>query len=171
MTFTQADVDAIVKRAKELGASDGLTEKQGHLQLATYGGNGPEALAMTIINGWHGKYDLIYATQALIERLNALLSAEGLAEWVRRGLTAYVGKRNATPATVHEMRHTLLQTVKASAPLVTEEEFDAHIVITADAQQRDRVTIRPAQIGSDGDMSKLPAWVGWFFDGIHTPKS
>ena len=72
-TFTQADVDAIVARAKQLGASDGLTEKQFHLQLSMYGKpHGAEVLAMTLVNGWHNKYDLIWATQALIEFLTAL---------------------------------------------------------------------------------------------------
>lgn len=67
-TFTQDDVDVIVARAKELGASDGLIHKQGHLQLSRYSEpHGALVLAMLIINGWDGKYDLICATQALIE--------------------------------------------------------------------------------------------------------
>lgn len=67
-TFTQKEVDAIVKRAKELGASDGLVHKNHHLKLDMYAEpHGPEVLAMLIINGWHDKYDLIYANQALIE--------------------------------------------------------------------------------------------------------
>lgn len=66
--FTQEDVDKIVARAKELGASDGLTNKQGHLQLSSYGEPyGPFALAMLIVNGWDAKYDLIHAMQAVIE--------------------------------------------------------------------------------------------------------
>jgi acyl carrier protein len=71
LIFTQEDVDKIVARAKALGATDGLTHKQGHLQLSSYGEPyGPETLAMLIVNGWDGKYDLIYATQALIEFLS-----------------------------------------------------------------------------------------------------
>tara|TARA_R110002074_G_scaffold385855_1_gene567287 strand:+ start:695 stop:961 length:267 start_codon:yes stop_codon:yes gene_type:complete len=68
--YTQKDVDSIVRRAKELGAEEGCTHKSGHLKLAIYAKpNTAAALATLIINGWHGKYDLIYATQALIEYL------------------------------------------------------------------------------------------------------
>jgi len=67
-TYTQSDVNSIVRRAKELGAGDGLDYKNGHLQLSIYGKpHGAEVLAMLIVNGWHDKYDLIYATQAVIE--------------------------------------------------------------------------------------------------------
>jgi hypothetical protein len=68
--YTQKDVDSIVRRAKELGAEDGCTHKNGHLKLEIYGKPYTAAtLASLIINGWHDKYDLIYATQAVIEHL------------------------------------------------------------------------------------------------------
>jgi hypothetical protein len=70
-TYTQKDVDSIVRRAEELGAEEGCTYKNGHLKLHIYGA-GPHTaatVASVIINGWHDKYDLIYATQALIEHL------------------------------------------------------------------------------------------------------
>ncbi len=77
-TYSQADVDKIVARAKELGASKGLSYKQGHLRLSTYSEpHGAEALAMLLVNGWHGKYDLIYATQALIEFLSPNTGLDG----------------------------------------------------------------------------------------------
>ena len=64
-------MDVIVARAKELGASEGLAYKQGHLRLSIYSEpHGPNALAMLLVNGWRDKYDLIYATQALIEFLS-----------------------------------------------------------------------------------------------------
>jgi len=70
MNYTQEDLDKIVARAKELGASDGLTYKNGHLKLDSYcKPHNAEVLASVIINGWHGKYDLIYAVQSLIEHL------------------------------------------------------------------------------------------------------
>lgn len=69
-TYTQKDVDSIVKRAKELGAEDGCTYKNGHLKLNIYAKpHDAMVLSMLIINGWHDKYDLIAATQALIEFL------------------------------------------------------------------------------------------------------
>ena len=68
--YTQKDVDSIVRRAKELGVGTGCIQKNGHLKLAIYSKpHTAETLASLIINGWHGKYDLIYATQALIEHL------------------------------------------------------------------------------------------------------
>lgn len=76
-TYTQTDVDSIVRRAKELGAEDGCTHKNGHLKLHICG-EGPhtaETLASLIINGWHDKYDLIYATQAVIEHIEKRILA------------------------------------------------------------------------------------------------
>lgn len=73
--YIQRNVDQIVARAKELGAGSGLDYKQGHLQLSSYAEPwGAEVLAMLIINGWHDKYDLIHATQALVEFLSGELA-------------------------------------------------------------------------------------------------
>lgn len=74
MIFTQDDVDKIVKRAKELGAGDGLDYKNHHLKLEMYSEPHDESvLAMLIINGWHDKHDLIAATQALTEYVIAYM--------------------------------------------------------------------------------------------------
>lgn len=69
-TYTQKDVDSIVSRAKKLGASNGCDYKKGHLKLQSYAKpHTAETLASLIVNGWHSKYDLIAATQAVIEHL------------------------------------------------------------------------------------------------------
>jgi acyl carrier protein len=71
VTFSQADVDAVVARAKELGAGPGLCFKLGHLKLSNYAEpHGPAELAMLIVGGWDEKWDLIHATQAVIEFLS-----------------------------------------------------------------------------------------------------
>ena len=69
-TFTQADVNMIVARAKELGAGPGLTHKMGQFQLSNYAEpHNPHVLAQLIVGGWEEKWDLIWATHALIEFL------------------------------------------------------------------------------------------------------
>lgn len=68
VTFTQADVDTVVARARELGAGPGPCFKLGHLKLSNYAEpHGPEILAQMIVDGWDEKWDLIHAIQALIE--------------------------------------------------------------------------------------------------------
>lgn len=70
VTFSQADVDTIVARAKELGTGPGLCFKLGHLKLSNYAEpHGPAELAMLLVGGWDEKWDLIHATHALIEFL------------------------------------------------------------------------------------------------------
>lgn len=70
-TVTQEDVDKIVARAKALGAGPGLTHKQGQFSLDNYAKpHGIHILSMLIINAWDGKYDLIYAMQAVIEHVH-----------------------------------------------------------------------------------------------------
>lgn len=72
MIITQKEVNGIVARAKELGAGEGLTHKQGLFQLDTYGKpHDLETLAHVLVNGWHGKYELIYAMQAALEFMEA----------------------------------------------------------------------------------------------------
>jgi hypothetical protein len=73
MKFTQKMVDVIVYRAKELGASEGLTHKQGQFVLSNYGEN-DYSMASLIVNAWDGKSDLIFATQAVIEFLQSKIS-------------------------------------------------------------------------------------------------
>lgn len=69
-TFCQADVDAIVARAKELGAGLGLAFKMGQFKLSNYATpHDASVLAQLIIGGWEEKWDLIHATHALIEFL------------------------------------------------------------------------------------------------------
>ena len=69
--LTQQDIDAIVKRAKELGAGDGLTHKMGQFDLRVYKSDNPmHSLSSLIVNAWDGKYDLIYAFQAAFEYLD-----------------------------------------------------------------------------------------------------
>lgn len=74
MKITQKDVDLIVRRAKELGASEGLTYKNGLWDINSHGNQDLEALATLLINGWHGKYDLIYAAQAALEFMESKIS-------------------------------------------------------------------------------------------------
>jgi hypothetical protein len=65
MTITQADVDEIIKRARESNYGLGLSHKQNHLQISTY--EDLDALALLLINGWDGKYDLISAVAAALK--------------------------------------------------------------------------------------------------------
>lgn len=70
LTFVQADVDAIVARAKTLGAGPGLAFKLGQFKLSNFAEpHDSHVLAHVIVGGWDEKWDLIWATQALIEFL------------------------------------------------------------------------------------------------------
>ena len=70
LKIQQPDIDKIVARAKELGAGEGLVHKQGLFQLKGY--EKPwtwEVVAGVLVNGWHGKYELIAAMQAALEHV------------------------------------------------------------------------------------------------------
>jgi hypothetical protein len=75
MKITQAIVDKIIARAKnsDYGLSDGLTHKQGHLDIAQYKFDEKsqfDALALCLVNGYDSKYDLISVFKAAFEVLN-----------------------------------------------------------------------------------------------------
>ncbi len=66
--FTQADVDSIVRRARELGSGKGCDHKSGQFNLGMYHMRSPEeSLGYLLVNAWEGKRDLIHAVTALIE--------------------------------------------------------------------------------------------------------
>lgn len=71
MQHGQALVDSIVARAKELGATDGLTHK-GKCQFNMKQSSGigyQDKIAHALVGGLRDKYDLIWMVQALIEHL------------------------------------------------------------------------------------------------------
>jgi hypothetical protein len=61
MKITQDTVNRIIARAEasDFGLGDGLTHKQGHLQIDQYGEPNLSALGMLLVNGYDAKYDLI----------------------------------------------------------------------------------------------------------------
>lgn len=72
--INQALVDRIVKRAAEsdFGLGEGLTHKNGHLQLDAYAEPyTTDTLAMVLVNAYHAKYDLISVFAAAMEELTA----------------------------------------------------------------------------------------------------
>lgn len=69
MIITQEDVDEIIRRAREshYGLGEGLSYKQHHLEISMYEPQDLDALALLLINGWDGKYDLISAVAAALK--------------------------------------------------------------------------------------------------------
>jgi hypothetical protein len=100
MKINQRAVDGIVTRAKELGAGEGLIHKQGLFQLSGYCKPYTlEILANVLVNGWHGKYELIAAMQAGLEFIQTQ-SKQAVDEAYGRGVTA--GKKEALGYTEDE---------------------------------------------------------------------
>lgn len=70
MNITQATVDKIITKAhrSEYGLGEGLTHKQGHLKISTYGFKPTlESLALCLVNGFDDKYDLVSVFAAALE--------------------------------------------------------------------------------------------------------
>jgi hypothetical protein len=78
MEITQEIVDKIIKRAEDspFGLNEGLTYKQGHLQISTYADKDLDALAMLLVNGYHSKYDLISVFAAALKTVADMKTKE-----------------------------------------------------------------------------------------------
>jgi hypothetical protein len=69
MQITQDTLNRIVALAKksDFGLGNGLTHKNGHLQMSIYGEQNLETLAMAIVNAYDEKYDLISIVAAALQ--------------------------------------------------------------------------------------------------------